>query len=468
MRGQTLSDAVCPKTLRSKIESELFKNLQEEFQHFAKIFTGKIAELRQKIRENELEASDIRAAFKLNRFQKQDEINSFRNELITRNKERLFNEIRKIKSENCDAIVHLEKRLSELVLRERHLAEEVEAERTERLRLEHMHLKPPEKLGDVLLMKQSHEMEVQLAEEEEELEMNRMAAELRALETKRMKAEREFQVRFARSPDDHSNIVPKDTEGRFRSTFSVLNSEVLDSRPNGRSGAPSLEAESKLNYLLHKEETLRQENQELNAKLQHCIQELEKRKQEFEKVMQQMAADFSAKKRPRHSEMGSVGFPEDNEQRRARTAAQQRMIQVLTEHLLKLESVRSARNHGPLAELWNEVGAQIDQMSRQPHHQMSPKPSSQANVICGSEMFEDFEFKTSIDGSSRKPHVRTIRSQSPGKHPGMGVPLSHPPSNFESLDEGGSFNFGLHSQFTEQQFSAQKQSPAVGRVIRLN
>lgn len=456
------------------METELFKNLQEEFQLFAKIFTGKIAELRQKTRENELEASDIRAAHKLNRFQKQDEINSFRNELVTRNKERLFNEIRKIKNENSESIVSLEKRLSELILRERHLTDETTEVRNERVRLENMHLKQPEKLNDVILMKKSQEMEVEIANEEEQMELAKMATELRKLETKRLKAEGEFHERFGKSQDNQPHLpqfVNKGNEERFRGTVSLLNSEIMESRHHQSKWTPIIgDEEGKINYLLQKEHQLKLENQELTLKMQLCLQELEKRKAEFEKVMQQMAKDFSAKKqRPQNANVGSVATTHRDDKRKLAAQTQQRHLQTLTDHLFKLEFVKKVQNQQSLSELWQENSVKIDQLTRLNPHLMSPKPSSRANIILGSEMFEDFELKTSIDGSSRKNGpLRTFKSQSPGKIARMCLPSNFTPSKFGSLDDAQSFQFDNNSEFTEKQFSNKKPTPTNVRVMRLH
>ena len=178
-----------------------------------------------------------------------------------------------------------------------------------------------------------------------------------------------------------------------------------------------------------------------------------------------MVNDFSAKKRRPTGDRG--GGSSVDERRRQVLQVQQKTIQALTEQLLKLEFIKNVKNPTSLSELWQENLAKIEQFNRPPPTQMSPKPSSRQNIILGSEMFEDFELKTSIDGSARKHPLRTIKSQSPGKEGRLGLPLHYPPSNFESLDEAQSFQFGNNSEFTEKQFSNKKQSPALGRVIQL-
>lgn len=292
-----------------------------------------------------------------------------------------------------------------------------------------------------------------------------MMTELRDLENRRFKGQRDLEG-FQQAVSNQSEVVqiingmPR---SKFRNTIVLLNSEAPDQSDHlFKSTMLIADDEQKLEALIKKEQGLRLENQELTGRTNSAKMEVQHRKDEFERVMSQMMSDFSAKKKQATATQIKASLEADDKRRQILTQ-QAKRITILTDQLTKLEFVKNARSLNSLMDLWYQNNRLIDDLTRS-GVKLSPHPqSSKKTVNLGSDAFEDYELKTSIDNSNRKVTIRTVKSQSPGKVTrfALDMNMKYVQNEFESIEEIESYRFPNNSEFTEKHFSNKKETRTI-------
>ena len=452
--------------LSAKIEAELFRNLQEEFQVFAQLFTGKIAELKNQLRESEFQRTEVERLFRLRHFQKQDELNDFRNELVTRHKERLFNDLKHFKQEHAAAVDGLDKRFAELVLQNDWVHTELRAAGQLRTRLEHSsdagnaEAERPGRMNESLLRK-SLALEQELSTEEQQLALRALEEELLHLEHRRDTVARGLDsqplgyqnadtvghpgesvrvdhLRRTAGPLSTTNDSQVPVRGLPRSTTTGSNGEQLSQRTAGLRGKCRL---------------LELENSVLLARNSAAENEKDKKVEEFGRVMVRMHEDFRQRK-SRTRAVQSSRHLDDDDSLAARLRQQGLHIAILTGQLEQLRAVSAAESKALLAGLWQQHAEQLAQLDRQRGSRQLSRPSEK-NIIMGSEEFEDFEIRTSIDGSARKC-LRNVRSQSPSRFKSQPNEAEFQLLTLGSVGEIESVRLNNNSEFSEVDFSKKK------------
>lgn len=455
--------------LSLKIENEIFKNLQDEFQIFAKIFTGKIAELNNKIRENEFKIKEMQKLFEISNFQKQDELNDFKNELVTQSKEKLFHEITKFKLEKAEIIDNLEKRQAELVLKNEYINFELKSIEEVQINLEAIpqnykyDVNPNQKVDQSFLMKKSFVLEQIINSEEQQIILDSLNDELTILENKKIKIIQKFEnQQIVSQIIDNENLTNESFKiDNFQQPLNFLNlnnlckiQEIdLPGKTNQTQKNESIA--QKIANLREKSNILKTENCELNSRKNAALNERKKKTEEFERIMFKMQADFQEKKTRKRSSK-SLRDLDSNVISKNGIQKQEELISVLQNQLEKLELVKQAKNNTSLVELWQQNANDIELLS-QFSGSKNLKITSEKKIIMGSEEFEDFEIKTSIDGSAKKYLLRNFRSQSPSRFKAQSNDAEFRLLTMGSVGEIESVKFTNNSEFSEVDFSKKKR-----------
>lgn len=451
--------------LTLKIENEILKNLHDEFQAFAKIFTGKIAELKQKIKENNFLKTQTEREFKLTTFQKEDEINNFKNELITRNKEKLLHEIQEFKKSKKGILENLESRFADLHFKNQQIERELQAINEVKQNFANINHQSQDQSEQGAFLKISLEMQNELAMEEHDFEIRKLVEVLKSEEIKKLELQKKMEEMKYELSNPDKNILESDVFAiqKFKNTLNFLNTQNLSREDdqmslNNTSGQYQNEGETmehKILNLKSKAKTLKEENNRLKVKIETANFDKSKKVDEFERIMKKMKDDFSAKKSTSQN-LTNILKNEDEKYKNEMIQKQTKISEILEYQKFMLEQILNASTPACLARFWEENQRQLQQCERT----NSPKichQSSQKNIIMGSELFDDFVSKKSVENSGNKRVLRYVRSQSPSRMKNNPRNSHMIVQNIDNLGEIESIKFENNSEVTEIQFSNAKK-----------